>query len=164
MRGGLRFLTGGALALALAASAVSAAAHVEGPIPNTPAGRAADQRHKNFKQMGGAFKAIMDELKKDTPDKSVVVGNANKVKALAADLPKWFPKGSGAESGVKVGSKPQVWSDPKGFAAAAQRLQAESVKLAQVAPGDLGAVKKQFAATGQACKGCHDKYRIPEKH
>jgi cytochrome c556 len=64
-----------------------------------------------------------------------------------------------------VQTKPEIWSDPKGFAAAAERLRTETGKLADVAPGgDLAAVKAQFGATGQACKNCHDKFRIPEKH
>jgi cytochrome c556 len=150
--------------LAIAVAAGGAIAHDLGHVPNTPLAKAAAARHQNYKQMGGAFKAIMDELKKDQPDKAVVTVNAQKVKALAADLPHWFPKGSGAESGVKVQAKPQVWTDPQGFAAAARRLQGESAKLADVAGGDdLPLVKKQFAATGQACKGCHDKYRVPDK-
>jgi cytochrome c556 len=157
------WVTAGFLALAAAGAALGAWAHTEGSIPNTAAGRAAAQRHENFKQLGGAFKAIMDELRKDAPDKAVVVANANRVKAYADDLPHWFPKGSGAESGVKVRAKAQVWTDPKGFAAAAQRLQGEAAKLAQAAPGgNLGAVKAQFRATGMACKNCHDKYRLPE--
>src|SRR5438105_8253408 len=111
------------LALSLAGASVAALAHEEGPVPNTPGGKAAAQRHKNFKQMGGAFKAILDELKKDTPDTAVVAANAHKVKTFAADLPHWVPKGSGPETGMKTLAKPVIWSDPKGFGAAATRLQ-----------------------------------------
>jgi cytochrome c556 len=164
MSGRVGFVAGWVLAIAIAGTGAAALAHDEGPVPNTPGGKAAAQRHQNFKQMGGAFKAIMDELKKDAPEKAVVVANANKVKTLGADLPHWFPAGSGAETGMKIQAKPEVWSDPKGFAAAAERLRDETAKLAEVAPGgDLAAVKAQFVATGKACKNCHDKYRVPEK-
>ena len=153
------------LGLGLGGASCVALAHELGPIPNTPGAQAAAQRHENFKQMGGAFKAIMDELKKDEPDKAVVAASAQKVKTHAADLPHWFPPGSGAETGLKVETKPDIWSDPKGFAAAAARLRDESAKLAQIAAtGDMAATKAQFGATGQACKNCHDKFRVPDKH
>jgi cytochrome c556 len=160
---GVRHLTAAAWIFA-AGFAAAAAAHATGKVPNTPGGKAAAQRHENFKQMGGAFKGILDELKKDEPDKAVVADDAQKVKALAADLPHWFPRGSGPETGMKMLAKPVVWTDPKGFGAAATRLRDETGKLAQVASsGDMAATKTQFGATGRACKGCHDKYRVPDK-
>jgi len=156
---------GAVLAAGLLVAAGAALAHDEGSIPNTPGGKAAAARHQNFKQLGGAFKAIADELKKDSPDKAVIAASAQKAKALAGGLPTWFPKGSGPESGVKVEAKPEIWADPNGFAAAAARLQAETTKLAQVADaGDMAAIKAQFGATGGACKNCHDKFRVPDKH
>jgi cytochrome c556 len=164
MGGRIRRAAAWVVVAALAGGACGAAAHTMGPVPNTPGGKAAAQRHENFKHMGAAFKAILDELKKDEPDKAVVADNAQKVKASAADLPHWFPKGSGPEIGVKMLAKPVVWTDPKGFGAAASRLQTETAKLADLAgSGDMAATKKQFAATGQACKACHDKYRVPDK-
>jgi cytochrome c556 len=164
MRVGFRTFAACLLAAGLTGAAYGALAHEEGPVPNTPGGKAAAQRHENFKQMGGAFKAIMDELKKDAPDKTVVAASAHKIGLLAPNLPSWFPKGSGAETGMKVQTKPQIWSDPTGFAAAAARLKGETAKLDQIAAtGDMAAVKNQFGATGQACKNCHDKFRVPDK-
>ncbi|MDB5445891.1 MAG: cytochrome [Phenylobacterium sp.] len=156
-----------AAALVMGAALSGAAwAHEDmGKVPNTPAGKAVAARHENFKQQGRAFKAILDELKKDTPDKTLIATNAQKMKALAADLPKWFPRGSGPESGAKTDAKPEIWKDPNGFSAAATRLQLETSKLDQfAAAGDLEAVKTQVKATGGTCKNCHDKFRVPEKH
>jgi cytochrome c556 len=165
---GFRF--GASAAAAMAAGALAAAgaavAHDDmGPVPNTPAGKAVVARHQNFKQLGGAFKAIMDELKKPAPDKAVLAANAKRMDALAAQEASWFPKGSGAESGAKTGAKPEIWSDPTGFAAAVQRLQGATAKLDQIAAaGDLDAFKAQVRETGAACKNCHDKYRVPDQH
>lgn len=164
----MTFRLGKAAAAAAAAGAVLAAgvalAHDVGPAPKTPAGRAAAARHQNFKQLGAAFKAVNDEAKKRSPDKAVLVANARKMNALAGQMGAWFPKGSGVESGVKTDSKPEVWSDPQGFAAAVQRLQGATGKLQQVAAsGDAGALKAQIQVTGGACKGCHDKFRVPDK-
>jgi cytochrome c556 len=146
------------VAVTLAAGAAFAAG------PGSPGAKQIATREAHFKQLGGAFKAINDELKKDAPDQAVVASNAQKAKALAGNLPSWFPKGSGPEAGVKTGAKADIWRDPQGFAAAASRLQVETSKLAQFAQaGDMNAVKAQVRATGGACKNCHDKFRVPER-
>jgi cytochrome c556 len=164
---GFRFGAAAAIsaAVGLAAAASVAFAHDTGPVPNTPMAKTAAARHGNFKQLGGAFKAIFDETKKSAPDKALIVANAQKMNTLAGQLASWFPKGSGAESGVKTDAKAEVWSDPQGFAAAVAKLQAATGKLQQVAvAGDLDAIKTQAQAAGGACKGCHEKYRVPDKH
>ncbi|MDB5433894.1 MAG: cytochrome [Phenylobacterium sp.] len=150
--------------LGLATAGAALAAETQ-PVPTTPGGKALVARQAHFKEQGAAFKAIGDELKKDTPDKAVIAANATKVKGTAAALPSWFPKGSGPETGLKTAAKPDVWTDAAGFEAAAMRLQAETTKLADIsAGGDLDAIKAQFRATGGACKNCHDKFRVPEQH
>lgn len=142
----------------------AAAAHDEGPQPATPAGKAAGARHENFKQMGAAFKAAMDEARKGSPDLQVVGASAQKMSALAKQLPSWFPAGTGVGSGAKTDAKAEIWSDPQTFAAAATRLQTETAKLQTLAAGgDVAAAKAQVMATGGACKNCHDKFRVPEK-
>lgn len=161
----------GKAAAAVAAAGVAmiagaALAHEDmGSVPNTPAAKAVVARHHNFKQLGGAFKAIFDEIKKDSPDKAVISTNARKMNALASQEASWFPKGTGPEAGVKTDAKPEIWSDPQGFAAAVKKLQGETAKLQQVsAAGDMAAIKAQVQATGGACKSCHDKFRVPDKH
>jgi cytochrome c556 len=150
--------------LAFAASAALAHEGHKGPPPKTPGGKAAWARHENFKAQGAAFKAVLDELKKDAPDQAVLKSNAAKLKASSTELPSWFPKGSGPESGVKTDAKAEVWSDAAGFAAAANRLQVEVSKFQQLATaGDVAGMKAQSRVVGGACKNCHEKYRVPEK-
>ena len=125
---------------------------------------AVQARQQHFKDQGKAFKAVLDELKKDAPDKAVVAANAAKLKASSAALPTWFPKGSGPEAGVKTEAKPDIWSDAAGFAAAADRFKTEAAKFDQLAQaGDLDAVKADVRAVGGSCKNCHDKFRVPDK-
>ena len=158
----LRF--GGKIGAALAAGAVLAAGAAMAQSPASPAAQAVQQRQQNFKQLGRAFKGLMDELKKPAPDKAVLAADATRMNELAKQEASWFPKGSGPEAGVKTSAKPIIWSDPAGFAAAVQRLQGETAKLQQIAAaGDPAAVKLQAQATGGACKNCHDKYRVPDK-
>lgn len=159
-----RFSAVTALVGAAVLTAGVAAAHDHGPQPATPAGKAAAARHENFKQVGGAFKGAMDEARKGAPDVNAIGASAQKLVALSSQLPAWFPRGSGPESGAETAAKPEIWSDPQGFSAAAKRLQAESAKLQQLASaGDPAAAKAQVMAVGGACKGCHDKFRVPDK-
>jgi cytochrome c556 len=135
------------------------------PAPTTPGGKALLARQAHFKEQDAAFKAISDETRKGTPDKAAIAASAAKLKALAADLPTWFPKGSGPETGLPTAAKPEVWTDADGFEAAAAKLQDETAKLAAVsAGGDMDAIKVQVRATAGACKNCHDKYRAPDQH
>jgi cytochrome c556 len=149
-------LWGLVLTASLAAGAVLAA----DPAPATPGGKAVLARQAHYRELNGAFRAINEQLRGDTPDKAVIATEAGKMKALAADLPSWFPKGSGPEAGVKTAAKAEIWTDAEGFDAAAMRLQVETAKLADVATaGDPEAIKAQARAIGGACKNCHDKYR-----
>jgi cytochrome c556 len=147
-------------ALALTAGLAAGAALAQDPAPATPGGKAVLARQAHYKELNGAFRAINEQLRAEAPDKAAIASNAGKMKALAADLPSWFPKGSGPEAGVKTAAKAEIWTDAEGFAAAATGLQAETAKLADVAMGaDLETLKVQARATGAACKACHDKYR-----
>jgi cytochrome c556 len=144
------------IAIALAGVSLGAG----GAWGQSAGGKAAMDRHDHFKTMGKAFKEINDELKKDAPDRKLIASDATTVKTLAAQLPTWFPKGSGKAAYAKSKALPEVWSDPSGFGAAAANLKTESAKLSQVAmAGDLDALRVQTKATGQACGGCHKKYR-----
>jgi len=153
MRGTIRLWALGAAMLA------GGAALAQEP---SPGGKAVLARQAHMKELGKAFGGVGAELRKEAPDKAALAAGAATVKAVAQQLPTWFPKGSGPEAGVKTAAKAEVWSDADGFDAAAARLQAETAKLADVASGgDLEAVKSQFRAAGAACNGCHEKYRAP---
>ena len=147
-------------ALCVAAGAALAADPTPPAMPTTPAGQALMARQAHFREQSAGFKAINDELKKDAPDKAVILANATKIKGTAAGLPTWFPKGSGPETGLKTAAKAEIWTDAEGFATAATQLQTETVKLEQLAmAGDLDAIKAQDRAVGAACNACHSKYR-----
>jgi cytochrome c556 len=61
---------------------------------------------------------------------------------------------------VKSAAKPEIWAEPKKFQEAADRLQAETVKLAAAARAkDEAGVKAQWGAVGKACGACHDQFR-----
>ena len=143
-----------ALVLALGATGAIAATAAETAIATRQAG---------YKKIGGAFKAISDELKKGSPDAKLIAANAAVVNAQAAQVTRWFPKGSGPEAGFKTKAKPAIWAEPAKFAAAGTKLQTEAAKLqAFASAGNLDGVKTQVRAVGGSCKSCHEPYRAED--
>lgn len=121
-------------------------------------------RQTNMKALGAASKAFFEQVRSGAPDKDVVKVQADKIETAAKALPTWFPSGSGSEAGVKTRTLPIIWNQPDAFAAAGRRLADQAAKLDAAADaGDLAAVAAQAPALGAACKGCHDKFRAPEK-
>jgi len=90
-------------------------------------------------------------------DARAAQANADLVVTLAR-LP-WSAFIEGSDKG-DTNAKPEVWSQPDKFKAAAQRLQDATVKLAEAAKtGNPDAVKTAFNATSEACKSCHEDFR-----
>jgi cytochrome c556 len=91
-------------------------------------------------------------------DKAAVIKDAELVATLTT-LPWDAFMAPGAEKG-NTHLKAEALKDKEGFKAAFDATVAETAKLAQVAAaGELSAIKTQFGAVGQSCKGCHEKYR-----
>jgi cytochrome c556 len=128
--------------------------------PQTPGSRAAHERHEHFEALGKAFKRLGDELKKDAPDLAGVKQNAATIKGAAGQLKTWFPAGSGPQDGVKTHALAEVWNRPDAFGQAATRLTDAAATLNTAAQsGDLAGVRGAFLPLGNACKGCHDRFR-----
>ncbi len=80
---------------------------------------------------------------------------------LVADLAKW-PWTAFAEGTDKgeTRAKPEIWKESGKFKEAADKFQAETLKLQAAAKtGNLDAIKTAFGATGASCKACHDTFR-----
>jgi cytochrome c556 len=61
--------------------------------------------------------------------------------------------------------KPELFTDKDGVTKVAVAFNQAANELAKVAAtGDAAAVKTAFGELGKACKGCHEKYRVEEKH
>jgi len=121
-------------------------------------------RQDKLRDMGGALKAINDEIKKGKLDwDNTILPNTQTIKERSGYLLNWFPKGSGPESGVKTYALPAIWQKNDDFVKLGKAAQAEALKLDQVAQTKNGdALKAQVLATGKACKACHDNYRSPD--
>ena len=118
-------------------------------------------RQDKLRDMGGALKAITDELKKPKVDwDNVIIPNAQTIKDRSGYLLNWFPKGSGPEAGVKTYALPAIWQKQDDFTKIGKTMQAEAIKLDQVANSrNLDALKAEAVTMGKACKACHDDYR-----
>ncbi len=88
---------------------------------------------------------------------------ADALVAIAPKIPPLFPKGTGRPDvdAKKTRATAEIWTDWKGFEAAAMALGTEAAKLSKVAKsGDKEAITAQFAITGKkGCGGCHKTFR-----
>ena len=111
--------------------------------------------------MGHHFGSIGAMVNGKTPfDARLAQANADLVLTLAR-LP-WSAFVEGSDKG-DTNARPEVWSQPDKFKAAAQKLQDAAVKLAAAAKtGKPDELKTAFGATAETCKSCHDDFR--KKH
>jgi cytochrome c556 len=119
-----------------------------------------DSRQRNLRDMGAAYKAIGDQLKKSKPNISEMARYAGSMQDIASSQKQWFPAGSGAESGVKTAAKAEIWSQPAEFIKWEDELTTQLNLLVKVTGGsDVEAVRLQHEQVGKACAGCHKVFR-----
>ena len=146
-----------AAAVALAIGAACTAAWAATPAHTITA------RQANFKAIGKAFKALRDEVAKDSPSQAVLSANAAVLANSAARIPGLFPVGTGQASGIKTAALPTIWTRNGDFRASANQLltSARAVQGAAAA-NNLGAVKAGIGRLGGSCKSCHDIFKAKD--
>lgn len=143
-------LISAALAVAVTATAAWAA---------TPA-ETVSVRQNNFKQIGRAQKTISDQLKKPSPDIATIRTSTQVLADLAPQVNRWFPRGTGVESGARTGALPVIWQQTAQFNRHAGQLTSAVRGLQRAAAsGNVGQIRAAFPAVGGACKGCHDTFK-----
>jgi len=149
--------------LAIAVAGCSGTAS-EGPPPAPEILQAIKARQSNYKEIGGAFKSISDELKSAVPDVNSVGPAAREVLTRAQNQLQFFPAGSGPESHVKTRAKPAIWADFTAFTQAHEKFvgSAQQLSDALAAGADRTALSQRASALGQTCKACHDRFRAPD--
>ncbi len=91
-------------------------------------------------------------------DAKIAADNAE-VLATVSKLP-WAAFGPGTDKVGNTKGKPEIWTEQVKFKEAADKMMAETAKLAATAKGgNLDAIKAAFGATAGSCKACHDAYR-----
>ena len=140
---------------ALASAPVMAAAPAPQDIINA--------RMAGMKKMGGAMKAIGEQLKTGAPDKAIVTAAAQTITATAKAQGKLFPANTKPAAGLKTGALPAIWTDRKTFDADMAKLVAESTKLSAVAgTGNAATIGAQMKAVGATCGACHRQFRAED--
>ena len=118
-------------------------------------------RQQTMKNLGGAFKAVNDQVRSPTPNLDTIRAGVPALQKIAAELPTLFPAGSGPEAGVTTTAKPEIWTNAAGFDGKVKALQAAVQGLATAAAGtDTATVAAAAGPVGQACQGCHSEFRV----
>ncbi len=90
-------------------------------------------------------------------DAKAAADNADVVATLAK-LP-WAAFGEGTDKG-DTRAKPEIWKESAKYKEAADKMQAEIVKLNTAAKaGNIDALKAAFSPAAASCKACHDNFR-----
>ena len=119
------------------------------------------ERHELMEGVGKAAKPIGNMLKGEREyDAEVVMASLETWHHASKKFGALFPEGS--ETGMDTEAAPAIWDDRSGFDAALAEWR-EAVEAAKTAaPMTLEAAKPTVGPIFQACKNCHDDYRIED--
>jgi cytochrome c556 len=122
------------------------------------------KRQAGMKQVGRTFKGINDQLHSGAPDADALRLGAAQLASLARQVPSWFPKGTGPETGVKTEAKADIWTHQADFRAKAAALATATSALADAAKGssDPAVLTPLVRQVGAACKACHTAYKTED--
>ena len=96
-------------------------------------------------------------VKGEVANRSQLAAHAAAIHAVSVGLVELFPH----LEKVKTAAKPEIWSQPKEFRAAAEALERESGKLAELAAKkEWKEFDAQFARVGEGCDSCHKRFRV----
>lgn len=120
-------------------------------------------RQHQLRDLGGALKSMRDQLRQRNPNIHLIQPTVMQIRDLADAQYHWFPEGTGPEAGFKTEASPQIWKDPEGFRQVQEGFAAVIPKLVDLAyDEDLDGLRQHYVEVAQACKACHDKYRIED--
>lgn len=140
----------------LAASALLCAATMALGQSSSPA-EIMKTRHQGMKDLGASFKTVRDQLRLSSPDMVAIKAAGENIKKTADLMGDWFPKGTGPESGIKTGAKPEIWSDAATFEKKRMDFVNAAGPFAELtASGDKAAISAAVRPLNGTCKGCHD--------
>jgi cytochrome c556 len=115
-------------------------------------------RKASFTVMAAHFGRLGAMASGRTPyDAKAAADNADVVASLSK-LP-WAAFGEGTDKG-DTRAKPEVWKEAAKYKEAADKMQAEIMKLNTAAKaGNIDALKVAFGPAAASCKACHDNFR-----
>ena len=132
--------------------------------PAAPAADPAEQvkaRQQHMKKFGGSMQTIGKFLKGEAGTiEDVQKAAATIDEAAKADFAVLFPQGTAAPLADSA-TKPELWQSlPKAQQQWAELKPAAAKLVAAAATGDKAQIGPAAQATGKACGGCHEDFRI----
>jgi cytochrome c556 len=150
-----------ALVAAAATPLVAATTRRAATPPPPSAAEVIRTRIAGYREMGAAFKNVMDGLR-GTPQMVVIQQSARTIRGTSQAQYGWFRAGTGPAPGLKTSAKPEIWTQPAQFRAAQDQLARAAASLdAAAASGNVDSIKAAARGLGGACKNCHDQFRVP---
>lgn len=141
--------------LVAAAVAVAAPASAQFAKPED----AVKYRQSALALIGNHMGRINAQLKSGSPNVQAIQSSAALIETLSKLPFEAFTPGSDMVANTKV--KPEYFKDTAKVKELTEKMQGEVSKLAAVSKtGDVKSIQAQFGAVGQACKACHDDYRM----
>lgn len=118
-------------------------------------------RQKIMAGIGASMGATGDILKNKLPFPGHIYTHAQDIQRVSKLIGEAFKKDIAAG---KTDAKPEIWKEWDKFVAAADAMEQESAKLADIAQkGDMEAIGAQVKKLGDACGNCHKPYRKPKE-
>ncbi|WP_022695433.1 c-type cytochrome [Ponticaulis koreensis] len=122
-----------------------------------------DARQANFQDLGAAFKAVGDELRAGRPTSPTVIFSIQAIRSYAPQMQRWFPEGTGPDSGFETDSLAAVWDNREAFEQELASFQSVVSEFsAAAAANDGDAIRAQFRVVGESCESCHERFRAEE--
>ena len=111
-------------------------------------------------QMSSEMQGLGRAIASSAPDAAAVADHAGRIAALAADIERLFPKGSGPGAGPATHARNEIWRHPVEFRTQAQGLLDAAQTLENAAKaGNLSDLRSQAMAIDAVCVGCHRDFR-----
>ena len=123
---------------------------------------AADYRHAVMETLGSHAHAFFLIFAGKVDQRDQMATHANAMAAVGTEIGTLFPEGSNVDDSHAL---PLIWQEPEQFSEVVQNAETATAGLAAaVATGDQKSIAAGFKALGDACKGCHDRYREDDDH
>jgi cytochrome c556 len=144
---------------AIAALAVSSTLSIYAFADTTPED-AADYRSAVMTSLRGHIGAASMIARGLVENDGHLVSHAQGLANAANELSRIFPKGSNVGESEAL---PVIWEEPEAFAEAIAKMQQATAAFVTAAEsGDEEAIGAAFRNVGMSCRGCHDRFRVPQ--
>ena len=126
------------------------------------------ERQKLMRTVGKAMKTTVKMLRGDLAyDASMAAAAMATMSDVAGKYTKLFPEGSDMENSImdfdqESDARPEIWTNKDDFKMKAAALVTASTKAGK-ASADKASLGAVFNEVGNACKGCHQKYKAKKQ-